>query len=67
MKPILVALALACLIAGGVYHEEVSRYVASLSGGPTQYGGSGYVVDSVKGVGNANNNLMKGIGNALGQ
>lgn len=67
MKPFLFLLALSGLIAGGIYHKEVSHYVSALSGGPSQYGGSSSVVGSVKGVGDSNNNLMSGIGNALGQ
>lgn len=67
MKAVLVLLALSALIAGGIYHEEVSHYVTAVSGGPTQYGGSGSVVGSVKSVGSSNSNLMNGIGNALGQ
>lgn len=66
MKAILVVLALSALIAGGIYHEEVSHYVTALSGGPTQHGGSSSAVGSVKSVGSSNSSIINGIGNTLG-
>ena len=64
MKKVLF-LVLALVIAGGVYHEDVSRFFAkhmsassSASSGPT-------VVDSFKRTGSSGKGLMDGIGNAV--
>jgi hypothetical protein len=64
MKPLLFV-AIAALVTGGVYHEEVLDYVAEISGGS---GGSGSLAsfgDSIGDVGESGNNLMRGIGDRL--
>jgi hypothetical protein len=63
IKPFLVLFAVAAVIAGGVYHSEISRYFGSLAGGSTYSSGSG----SIQNMGSANKNLMEGIGGALRQ
>jgi hypothetical protein len=61
----LMLLAVAALIVGGVYHTEVSRYVASLGKGSSHSASTSSVVNSFSRTGNSSNNLMNGVGNAL--
>ena len=58
-------LAVAALIVGGIYHTEVSRYVAGLDVGSSRSSGSTSVVKSIQRTGNSGNALMGGVGNAL--
>jgi hypothetical protein len=58
-------LVVAALIAGGIYHKEVSKYVADLNFGSSRSSGATTVVDSIQGMGNSSNALMGGVNNAL--
>jgi len=53
----------AALIVGGIYHTEVSQYFADLNVGPS--GGGTSVMDSIQGMGNAQDALMGRVGSAL--
>lgn len=62
---LLVLLAVAALIVGGIYRTEVSQYLADLTEGSSSSGGATSVVDSIQGMGNSRNAVMGGVGNAL--
>ena len=64
MKPFLFV-AIAALVAGGIYHTEVSEYVADLTDGSSSSGSVTSVADSMRDMGSSGNNLMRGIGNTL--
>ncbi len=64
MKPILFV-AIAALVVGGIYHTEVSEYVADLTDGSSSSGSVTSVAASMRDMGNSGNNLMRGIGNTL--
>ncbi len=53
------------LIVGGIYHTEVSQYVADLTVGPSEYGGGTSVVNSIQSTGRSQNALMGRVGSAL--
>lgn len=57
-------IAIAALVAGGVYHEEVSDYFGEFTVGS---GGGSSVVDSMRDMGSSGNNLMRGVGDRLGR
>ena len=57
--------AIAGLVAGGIYHTEVSEYVAALTDGSSGSGSGTSVADSMRDMGSSGNNLMRGIGNTL--
>ena len=57
--------AVIALIVGGIYHTEVSQYFADLTEGSSNSGGTTTVLDSIQGVGNSSNDLMRGVTNAL--
>ena len=63
---LLVLFAVAALVAGGIYHTEVSQYFAGLSAGPSEYGGGTSVVNSIQSTGNSQNALMGHVGSAIG-
>lgn len=58
-------LVVAALIAGGIYHTEVSRYFSDLKVASSPSGSGTSVVNSVQGAGNSSSALMGGVGNAL--
>jgi uncharacterized membrane protein len=58
-------LVVAALIAGGIYHKEVSRYFSDFNVASSRSGSGTSVVNSVQGAGNSSNALMGGVGNAL--
>lgn len=62
---LLVLFTVAALIVGGIYHTEVSRYFADLTGGPSGSGGGTSVAGSIQGMGNSQNALMGQVGSAL--
>lgn len=66
-----VFLALAAIIFGGIYHNEVSEYFADISSSSSSgsYGssGGGSVLGSIRNMGNASSNLLGGVNNSLGQ
>ena len=55
------------LVVGGIYHEEVSDYVAGLSDGSSSSGSVTSVVDSMRGMGDSGNSMMNRIGDRLGR
>ena len=55
----------AALIVGGIYRTEVSQYFADLSIERSKSGGGTSVVNSIQGVGNAQNALLGQVGSAL--
>jgi len=55
-------MAIAALIVGGIYHEDVSEYFADLSSGSYGSGGGSSMVGSMRDMGNAGSNLLGGIG-----
>ena len=57
--------AVAALIVGGVYRTEVSQYFADRAARPSGSRGGTTVVDSIQGMGNAQNALMDQVGSAL--
>ena len=64
MKPFLFV-AIAALVVGGIYHTEVSEYVADLTDGSSSTGSGTSVVDSMRDMGSSGNNMMRGIGDRL--
>lgn len=64
MKPFLF-IAVALLVVGGIYHTEVADWVANWNDGTSYSGGGPSIVGSMRDMGNANNNLMNGVSNAL--
>lgn len=64
---LLVLLAVAALIVGGIYHTEVSKYLADLTGGSSNSGSATSVVHSMQRMGNSSNAVMGGVGSALGR
>ncbi len=55
----------AALIVGGIYRTEVSQYFANLSAERSKSGGETSVVNSIQGMGNAQNALLGQVGSAL--
>lgn len=66
MKSLLL-IGIALLIVGGIYHEEVSDYVADLTSGSGGSGSVTSIADSASDMGRSGNNLMRGIGGRLGR
>ena len=64
MKPFLF-IAIALLVVGGIYHTEVADWVSNLNDGTSYYGDGPSFAGSIRDMGNANNNLMNGVSNAL--
>jgi len=60
---LLVLFTVAALIVGGIYHTEVSRYIAGLAGGASSSGTS--IAGSIQQMGNSQNALMGQDGSAL--
>jgi hypothetical protein len=57
--------AAAALIAGGIYHKQVSQYFAGLNAGTSQSGGAASVVGSFVGMSNSNTAVMSGVDNKV--
>jgi hypothetical protein len=53
------------LVAGGIYHTEISEYFDSLGNGASGSGGGSSFAGSFSGVGNSSNGLMQGVGGGL--
>ncbi len=62
---IFVFFAAAALIVGGIYHKQVSQYVAGLNAGSSRSGGAASVVGSFVGMGNSNTAVMNGVDNKV--
>lgn len=58
-------LAAIAIVAGGIYHDEVSDFVAGLKGGSSGSGGGSSFVDSMQDMGDSSRSLIGGAGNAL--
>ncbi len=62
-------LAVAALIAGGVYHKQVSQYFSQLKTESSQSGGTPSVIGAMIGTSNTStalmNNVSNGVNNAL--
>jgi hypothetical protein len=59
-------LVVAVLIAGAIYHAEVTDYIADLSNGSYGSGGGSSLVGSVRSVGNASSAAFGRVGNSFG-
>jgi len=59
----LALLVVGALVVGGIYHTEVSRYIAGLAGGASSSGTS--IAGSIQQMGNSQNALMGQVGSAL--
>lgn len=60
---LLALLVVGALVVGGIYHTEVSRYIAGLSGSASSSGTS--VAGSIQQMGNSQNALLGQVGSAL--
>lgn len=58
-------LAVAALIAGGIYHKQVSQYVANLKADASQSNGTPTVLGSIIGTSNASTSLMNSVSNGV--
>jgi len=58
--------AVAALIFGGIYHTEVAEYFAELNNGSSGSGGGSFV-GAMRDMGSSGNDLMGGVGGALGR
>jgi len=57
--------AVAAIVAGGVYHEDVARFFSKAAKGSYSTTSSSSVTNSVKGTGSSTNSLMGGVSNAI--
>lgn len=62
-----VFLIFAALIAGVVFHEEISDYAAGFSGGSYGSGGGSSIIGSVQSVGDKSSAAFGRVGNAFGR
>ena len=65
MKRFLALLAVAALIAGGIYHKQVSQYFADLDAGSSLAGSATSVVGSLVGTGNSSTAVVNEVDNKL--
>lgn len=62
---LLMLFAVAALVLGGIYHDQVAQYFAGLSSGEVRTGGVMPAAGSLQSIGNSTNNLMGHVGDAL--
>lgn len=62
---LLTLIAVAVIVAGGIYHEDVARYLGKMTHASYSTASSPSVVSSVRSVGSSGSNLMSGVNNSI--